>query len=110
MAELRETYIARRTFKVGDRVVQPGDPVPEAETWRRPQSWVNSGHLAVTFREVTDDELAEEAAAAAADDADDAAEDLEGLSVADLRELAKERGKTGYSKLKKPELVELLSA
>jgi len=35
---------------------------------------------------------------------------LEGLKVADLRAVAKERGLKGYTKLKKAELLELLGA
>ena len=35
---------------------------------------------------------------------------VEGLKVADLRAVAKERGLKGYTKLKKAELLELLGA
>lgn len=34
--------------------------------------------------------------------------DLKGLTVKELKELCKEKGKTGYSRLKEQELIELL--
>lgn len=97
-----ETYVARKRFKVGDRIVEPGDSVPEAENWRRAQSWVASGHLAVEFRD------ADETPIPSGVDGDEIG-GLEGLPVSDLRDIAKERGLTGYSKLRKDDLVALLS-
>lgn len=94
-----ETYVARKRMQVGDRIVNPGDPVPEAESWRRPQSWVNSGHLAVAFRDSDDVPTPIE---------EDTADGLESLSVPDLRALAKDRGLRGYSKLAKADLIERL--
>ena len=105
------TYVARRSFTVGDRVVQPGDPVPEAEGWRTPQTWVNSGHLAVFYREETAEEkerrerIVEEESV----DENDQAAVLAELSMPDLRALAKELGLTGYSKLQKTDLVALIA-
>jgi hypothetical protein len=112
MPELVETYVARRRFTVGDREVKPGDPVPEAESWRRPGTWVNSGHLAVEFREMTEEEIERRDRAVEAESVDetDQAAVLAELSMPDLRALAKEMGLKGFSKLKKEELVALIAA
>jgi len=106
-----ESYVARKTFDVGDRKVHPGDPVPEAERWRRPHTWVDSGHLAVVYRDETEEEKQrrEEVVDAESVDANDQAAVLAELSMPDLRALAKELGLKGFSKLKKPELVELIA-
>lgn len=40
-------YVARRPLKVSGRMVQPGEIVPEAETWRDIQTYVDNGSLAV---------------------------------------------------------------
>lgn len=88
MAEHRiQTYVAAKEFVVGNRIVRPGDPVPEAEGWRRPQSWVNSGHLTVAYRDMTAKEVAARQSAITAEDRGPAG-DLADLSGEDLKELA----------------------
>jgi|LauGreDrversion4_2_1035121.scaffolds.fasta_scaffold1435676_2 hypothetical protein len=38
-------YVARKRLKIGDRVILPGETVPEAAEWPRVESWVHSGHI-----------------------------------------------------------------
>jgi hypothetical protein len=38
-------YVAGIRMPVGDRIVQRGDPVPEAATWRNLSAWVSAGKI-----------------------------------------------------------------
>ncbi len=47
-------YVALRRLKVGDGWREPGDPVPEAATWRNLRAYLGAGQVA----EVPDEESA----------------------------------------------------
>lgn len=38
-----EYVVGRRPLKVGEETRQPGDPLPEAASWPRLESWLRSG-------------------------------------------------------------------
>src|SRR5438270_14091975 len=38
-----EYVVGRRPLKVGEETRQPGDPIPEAASWPRLESWLRSG-------------------------------------------------------------------
>jgi len=40
-------YVAGIRMPVGDRIVQRGDPVPEAATWRNLSAWVDTGKILI---------------------------------------------------------------
>ena len=40
-------YVAGIRMPVGDRIVQRGDPVPEAATWRNLSAWIDQGKILV---------------------------------------------------------------
>lgn len=41
------TYVCRKPIKIGARRFKIGDPIPEASTWTRVESWVRSGYIDV---------------------------------------------------------------
>lgn len=96
----RPIYLAGKSFTVGDREVATGDPVPEANDWLHVQNWINQGYLVLSGYEdevTTEEEVAEPG------------DEYEDLTVPELREIAKEQGRTGYSKLPREDLLELLA-
>jgi hypothetical protein len=38
-------YVAAKQITVGTRMVEKGQPVPEADTWSDPSLWIDSGHI-----------------------------------------------------------------
>ncbi len=119
------SYVAARSMKVQKNdgsyeIRQPGDPVPEAESWANPDAWVKRGFIRFVGngsgmsgidrskyrppRAATKDDYAKRAARKAAKlkglavvDAEDGAEiysasDLNGMKKAELLQIAEKRG------------------
>ena len=49
---MAETYVARKRLKVGDEWREPGEPIPEAATWRNLHSYLSSGAVMLVQTDV----------------------------------------------------------
>lgn len=96
------TFIARRRLKIGDGYRQIGEEVPEAAGWRNLRTFIRLGWVEEV--DSSDVELTVDAEATG----EGFRQELESLSVAALRARAKAEGLTGYSRLSKARLVDLL--
>jgi hypothetical protein len=38
-------YVARRRLKIGSEYREPGQKVPEAESWTRVEAWIHAGFI-----------------------------------------------------------------
>lgn len=45
LAPAVDYFVGRKPLKVGEETRQPGDPVPEAASWPRLESWINTGRI-----------------------------------------------------------------
>ena len=69
-------YIARRRLNLGTRVAEPGDPVPEAASWRNLDAYISSGQVEFVPDSLVEDKPKAKPKAAA----DEAVEAGEGAS------------------------------
>jgi len=76
---VHSTYQARRPMKIGTEFRQPGELVPEAETWPRAQHLIHSGRMVAVV--ITDEEFADAVEKFCPDLADVL---LEGIDMEDL--------------------------
>ena len=90
--------------------ISEGEIVPETAEATKEVAAHEAVEETETAPVVEETEPAEAEAASAEEDIETASEDLSGKTVADLKVLAKEAGISGYSKMKKAELIAVLSA
>jgi hypothetical protein len=118
------TYVALKPLRVGGERREPGELVPEAETWPRVSAWVSQGRIAAVaksavdpsalkaaekrLQDVIDARDAESQGETEADETTESETTSDEVTKAELYEQAQELDIEGRSSMDKEELTEAI--